>query len=116
MAKKKVNKFTVNGKTYLARELDFNAVCEFDKMGISISNIGSTVFASSRAYLALCSGHDESWAGNEIQEHVLGGGDLSEVLESFSTSLTESGFFRAISDNAKKKSETQKETTQETDE
>lgn len=104
MARKKaLNSFTVNGKTYVPRDFDFNAICEFDKMGISIDSIAKNQFASARAYLALYNNNDEVWAGNEIQAHVINGGDLTGILTAFAESLTKSGFFQAIKTNAEKK-------------
>ena len=108
MAKSKT--FTINEKTYFPVEFDFNAVCEFDKMGISLDSLGSTTFASARAYLALCSGRDEAYAGREIQEHVIKGGDLSDILNAFGESVKDSGFFQAIT----KRPETENEDGTET--
>lgn len=93
---KKANTFRVNGKTYFKREITFNAICDLDKMGISISNLKDTPFAAARAYLAICGNLNEDVAGDEIQEHVMGGGDISVILNAFAESLSESGFFRGI--------------------
>lgn len=110
MAKKKKT-FTVNGKTYLPMEFDFNTICEFDEMGISISEIAKKPTASARAYLALYHDNDKSWAGNELQAHLLSGGTLEPILEAFGESLTESGFFRRVTEQIREKEES-KDTTE----
>ena len=46
--------FTVNGKEYRAKEFDFNLMCDFEDMGISIADMSKKPMAVVRAYFALC--------------------------------------------------------------
>lgn len=95
-----ITKFKVNGRTYTAREIDFNAVCEFDKAGISIAKLKDTPFAAARAYLAICGDMEEDAAGNEIQAHVMDGGNVSQILNALSSALRDSGFFRKAAETS----------------
>ena len=101
MAKKK-NSFTVNGRKYIAKEFDFNAVADFDMMGISIEDFGKKNLALARAYLALYNNNNLAWAGNEIQAHVINGGTLTDLFEVFGNSVADSGFFQAVNKSAEK--------------
>lgn len=97
MAKaKKKTTFTVNGRTYPIRQLEFNEVCEFDKMGIHLDELGKMTIASARAYLALYNNGDEDWAGSEIQAHILGGGKLTDITEALVVAINTSDFFQNI--------------------
>ena len=102
MAKKKKT-FTINGIAYIPIEFDFNTICEFDEMGISISEIAKKPTASARAYLALYHNNDKTWAGNEIQTHIVNGGSLEGILEAFTDSLSNSGFFHKITEQRREK-------------
>lgn len=107
MAKKK-NTFTVNGRKYIAKELDFNAVADFDMMGISIEDFGKKNLALARAYLALYNNNNLAWAGNEIQAHVINGGTLADLFEVFGNSVADSGFFQAVNKSTEKASQSGK--------
>lgn len=39
ISKKKIPTFTINGKTYIARELDFNAIADLEDAGLSLSKL-----------------------------------------------------------------------------
>ena len=48
---------------------------------------------------------------NEMNEHIINGGDLGDISEAFVESLSESRFFQAMVANATKETETQKATS-----
>lgn len=89
----------VNGNEYKEAEIDFNAVCELEDMGIKIFNLKGVSGAKiARAYLALCMGGAERLdvAGAEINQHVINGGKLDVITEAFGKAVQESGFFQAL--------------------
>ena len=98
---------SVNGKEYKEAELTFNAVCELEEMGCPLTSIRSNTFNVARAYLALCMGggnNAKELAGQEIQKHILAGGDISAIAEAFGKAIENSDFFQAL--NKSKETET----------
>ena len=91
--------FTINGRKYNSKEADFNMICEFELMGVQLSNISKVPTTALRAYFAFCSGLDETSAGIEMAQHMIDGGDFTEISEAFRDSIEESGFFRALNKN-----------------
>lgn len=100
--------FNINNKTYIAREFDFNTVCELEEMGHSLEEIKSKPLSTVRAYFALCVGGNTEYAGKELGEHMMKGGTLSDVIEVMSNRMEESDFFRSI-----QKDEAEENTAQE---
>jgi hypothetical protein len=100
----------INDKEYKEAEITFNNICALEDMGCSIQNILTNTFSSARAYLALCMGGNKNAmiiAGNEIEEHIKKGGELTDLLSAFAKAIEESGFFQALNKKAEKN--TQKE-------
>ena len=90
----------INGKEYNDLEIDFNMVCELNAMGIDVFKYNRSPLPALRAYFALCSGLDEQTAGEELEAHIVNGGDISELSGAFVKHLTESGFFKAMTAKA----------------
>lgn len=89
----------INGKDYKEAEIDFNAVCELEDMGIKIFNLKGVSGAKiARAYAALCMGGADmlDLAGVEINNHIINGGKLEAITEAFGKAVNESGFFQAL--------------------
>lgn len=99
-------KFTINGKEVIARDFDFNMMADFDEMGVDVQKILTSPLVAGRAYVALCMGIDKEDAGNEIQAHIMAGGNLDEVVTVLAEKVVESDFF------LKAVEQTQKTTTQ----
>ena len=91
------NILKINGKKYTAKEFDFNALCDFSDMGVDIGQASEKPMNFLRAYIAFCSGLSVEEAGNEITQHIIGGGKIDEAIEIMSAKMDESGFFRALS-------------------
>lgn len=87
---------TINGKFYREAELDFNAVCDMENMGVSIQNIDDNIMSAARAYAAICMHKPLRIAGAEIEAHIVNGGTLADILEPFNKKAEESGFFQAL--------------------
>jgi hypothetical protein len=94
----------INGKTYKEAELTFNAVCELETIGINIMDLRKGGLGILRAYLPLCMGSIGAIdvAGEEIQKHIINGGDINELAKAFSKAVEESDFFQALSKTKEK--------------
>ena len=101
-------KFTINGKEYNSVPLDFNAVCDIEDMGISITDYGTKNTGLMRSYLSLCSGLPLRQAGTEISAHIIGGGTLDEFSEVFGKEAEKSDFFQALTKRENPENQTEK--------
>lgn len=103
--------FTVNGKEYKAKAFDFNLMCDFEDMGLSIADMGKKPIALVRAYFALCTGRDKEFAGKEMETHIMNGGTFDDIANAMSDEMEKSDFFRSLNktaeaENGKGKSKT----------
>lgn len=89
-----MEKFTVNGKAYFAKDLDFEFLVMLDKNGISPDKI--TGLAAVNCFLAYCGNMTEEKASKEISAHVISGENLEKIIDVYSECLQESDFFRAV--------------------
>ena len=58
-----MKKFTINNKQYKAKEIDFNAICDLEDEGLSLSDIQNKPMSAVRAYFTICYGGDKEAAG-----------------------------------------------------
>lgn len=93
----KLHRFSVNGKTYYGKEINFYFMAYLDKCGVSAENISGP--AAINCYFAYCSGLTEMGAADEITQHTINNnGKLpEELINTYKTELEESGFFRSLS-------------------
>ena len=101
-----MNTFTVNNKTYPAKELSFNVMCEFEDRGIQIESMEGKPLKLAREYLAICGDMTSEKAGAEIEAHVVNGGDISTLYDAMSEAMEQSGFFRALAETQPEEPET----------
>lgn len=101
-----MNTFTVNGIRYVAKAFDFNLLCDLEDLGINIENMGAKTMSTARTYFALCCDGDKEFAGNELQKHIINGGDFEELITAMAKEMDESDFFQAMAQ--KRESETEK--------
>ena len=97
----------LNGNHYEIPELTFNTVCRMEEMGISLTEIEKKPMAAIRGFLALAVGDTEK-AGNELEAHILNGGNLESITREINKAVSESGFFQKLAANAGKKTKTVK--------
>lgn len=88
--------FKVNGKEYVAKEFSFNLVCDLEDMGISMADIAEKPMSTVRAYFALCTGKGKDYAGKEMEQHLISGGNFEEVVEAMNAEMEKSDFFRYL--------------------
>lgn len=107
-----MEKFTLNGKVYQAKEIDFNYICMLEVEGIEFSRIGKGFLNMIKVYAAYCMGVEAEEAGEEINKHIMNGGKLTELTEIVSEKIETSDFFRAMAEteNTEETSETPKKT------
>lgn len=86
----------INGKEIAAKPIDFNAAIRLNELGGDIFAYNKSPLSALRAYLAYCMGTDAEDAGNEIEKHIIGGGDLHELVKAFAGACNDSAFFRAM--------------------
>lgn len=98
-----MEKFTINGKSYFAKDLDFEYLVMLDKNGVSVNNV--TGLAAINCFVSYCSGMDETSAAKEISQHVIGGGKLADVVDIYAKKLKESDFFRALMEQTENETE-----------
>lgn len=87
----------INGRSYKMPELDFNAMCELEDMGVVLTDMDKKVLTTVRGFLALAMGSDMEIAGKELEEHLASGGNIEDMVEEINKAVNESGFFQALS-------------------
>lgn len=92
--------FNVNGTEYRAREFDFNMICDMEDMGVTLEDIQRKPMSMVRAYLAICSGKGNQFAGKEMEKHIVGGGNFDGIMEVITSQMNESDFFRSLNQGA----------------
>ena len=88
--------FTVNGKSYRAKEFDFNFLCDLEDQNLSLEDIDKKPMSLIRSYLAFSANISKEQAGQEIEAHLEGGGKFNDIVEIMSQQMQDSGFFRSI--------------------
>lgn len=91
-----MKKFTVNEKEYVTKTFDFNLVCDLEDMGISMSEIAKKPMSTVRAYFTLCTGKDKEFAGKEMEQHIINGGNFDDVIAVMNEEMEKSDFFRSL--------------------
>ena len=91
-----VNRFTVNGKTYVAKPFDFGMICDLESVGVSLSEADKKGMSFIRGYFAVCADIEKDEAAQEIQEHLINGGSLDDISNAMAKEMNDSDFFRAI--------------------
>lgn len=86
----------INGKNYRPAALTFNNVCNMEEMGANLNEAQSKSMSLLRAYLAVSMNVTAEVAGNEMEAHVINGGDFTELGECLEEALKDSGFFQAL--------------------
>lgn len=95
--------FTINGKEYKSKMVDFNLICDLEDMGISIMDGDMKNMSIIRGYFGLCAGLNREKAGIEIQEHFKNGGNLEEFSKILSNEFENSEFFQSLRERAEEK-------------
>lgn len=89
--------FEINGVKYNSRPFSYNLICDLEDMGVSLQDMQNKPMSIPRAYFAVCAGLDQERAGEQIEAHLVGGGELTEIMEIISEEMDKSDFFQALS-------------------
>lgn len=104
--------FTINNKQYNSVPFEFETMCQFEERGIEAEEIGNKkTFSVIKAYFSMCSGLPDVIAGQEINSHVINGGDFVEIREVMEKEMDKSDFINAILNRAKNTEVSQTEET-----
>lgn len=95
-----MRKITINNKSYNAKPMTFNTICDLEDLGITLEDFEKKQMSFIRAYIVLCMGSNATAAGEEIENHVMNGGDLKEIAETIKLEIEESDFFRSLKEKA----------------
>lgn len=91
--------FTINGRRYNSKPVDFNMVCDFEDAGLSFAQIEKKTTAFIRQYVAFCGNFSVEQAGKEIEQHIINGGNLGDIASVMMEEVTKSDFFQALNKN-----------------
>lgn len=95
--------FTINGHEYRAKEMDFNFMCLLDDEGVSLDEIDTKTIKFLRAYFAYCSGMKSDAAGEELNQHMINGGNLDGLSSAMFEAGEKSAFLQALTNRASAK-------------
>ena len=93
---------TINGNNYVAKEFDFNLVCDLEDLGVSINESRRKPVAMVRAYVALCMNAPLDYAGKELEAHLVNGGNIEKIMEVMNEKMESSDFFRSLGETTEK--------------
>lgn len=97
--------FSINGRLYKAIPFTFNTLADLEDMGISLEDMRKKPMATIRAYFALCAGGDAGYAGQELQAHMISGGNLEGISNVMAAEMEDSDFFRYLTTQTNENSE-----------
>ena len=100
--------FEINGKKYQMKPFTYNFVCDLEDVGITLEEIDKRPMKLGREYLAFCGGVSSEFAGEEIERHIINGGDISVLYDALSTAINESDFFQSMTVSTETKKEEKK--------
>ena len=88
----------INNKEYEVPQLGFKDMVAMEDMGFSIIDLFQTqkVFSVATAFVGICAGCSRDEAERLIEQHIMGGGSLDSIYESFTLAVDRSGFFRKL--------------------
>lgn len=88
--------FDLNGTKVIAREFDFNLICDLEDFGITLGDIAKKNLSLIRAYVAICLGSDLSYAGQLLEEMVKNGKNFDGITKVMAEMIDDSDFFQNL--------------------
>ena len=108
----------INGKNYNVPELTFGAMAKMESItGESIATVfeREQFFLLAEAFTGVVADCDKEQADYLLEQHVLGGGDISDIYKVLMQAVNESAFFKKLLGiEEKPKKSTQKKLEQAT--
>lgn len=93
---------TINNRKYDVPKLDFDTVCQLEENGISLLAMNERnpkIATMLRAFTAWIIGCSPQQASAEIQAHLEGGGNITDLLSTITDALNDSGFSKGNRQN-----------------
>lgn len=87
---------TINEREYEIPQVNFDAICELEEAGVKLVGVNAKdmkLLSTIRGLAAWIMGVDTATASHELEEHILGGGDITEIMTAFMREAEKSGFF-----------------------
>lgn len=85
--------FEMNGKIISPKPITFNTICELEERGFDISDLGSHTMSFIRVFVSIWGNMELNKAGDEIEQYLVDGGDISVITDAITEAVNESGFF-----------------------
>ena len=88
---------TINGNEYTIPKVDFEAICTLEENGVYLLNMerkNPKLATMIRGLVAWIEGISNEEASQEIQEHLMNGGDLADIMSAVTQAVQSSGFFK----------------------
>lgn len=100
----------INNKKYEVKELGFGDMVHMEEMGFSVieSFKKKHLFSLATAFTGIVANCDREDAEHLCEQHILGGGNIADIVVAFNSAVEESGFFKKLL------GKDQKQTSQET--
>ena len=88
----------INNKKYKVPQLGFGHFVQMEEMGFVVQDMLSKnqVFSTATAFTGIVTGLGKEESENLIQQHILGGGKISTIMDAFNEAAIESDFFRKM--------------------
>lgn len=95
----------INNKNYPVPQMGFKHMMKMEDMGFSIFNMfeKKQLFSIATAFTGIVAECEREEAERLIEQHVLGGGDITQIYEAFNEAISESNFFRKLLNQEEKK-------------
>lgn len=90
---------TINKNTYTIPEVTFDAICQLEENGVYLLSMGSNernLATMLRGLVAWIMDTDLQTASREIQAHIMSGGNIGDILEAATDSISDAGFFKQV--------------------
>jgi len=112
-------KVNINNKNYNVPELTFKHFTKMEEQGFSIVDAfqKKQMMLMAMGFTCAVTGLDRDEAEDLLEQHVLGGGDIRNIVNTFGKTINESDFFKKMLGLTEKQAEKakQKETENQTE-
>ena len=88
----------INQKTYEVPELNFKHSKIMEQMGVPVEGMLSRnyLFSIVSAFVAIVAQCDAERADHLVEQHILGGGNLTDIYSAYANAIYESAFFKKL--------------------
>lgn len=111
-------KVTINNKKYDVPELTFRHFTKMEEQGFSIIEAlqKKQIMLMAMGFTCAVTGADRDEAEKLLEQHVLGGGNVNDIVSAFSKAIADSDFFKRMLGLDKKAEQNEETETKKTEE